>query len=294
MGILNKVTDFFVGGIKSFVTKPSLPTAGAAALDVVSLTPLGKVASIGGKVISKVAKGAINVAKALIPSTTKGKVIATGASLIGYGFVKESPELAKQAITETPNALINIGENLGKVGEAIKDKDLPAAGEAAKETIKENPLLVGLGAFGVGALITRAIGLGALLVGQKVFSQDGKQVRLTNATEEQLLKLIAEKEKENQPQVPITPQLPPAPQVPITPQLPTNTPTAPETPKTLPVTSTPAASSSPVLPATQTISTTTRRRRRSPVKSPQRQIISQRVNVLINSGKFINKRSRSY
>lgn len=128
MSILSKLAkgavNFLAGGVISFVKKPTLKTAGAAAFDVATtVVPVGKGAKLlkfakpVAKAIPKVLKPAVKVlgtvAKAVIPKTTKGKLIAAVAVPTAIGALQSSPTARKTALN-----LVNPAENI-KRGQAL-------------------------------------------------------------------------------------------------------------------------------------------------------------------------------
>lgn len=167
MGLLSSLgkvakgaVNLVAGGVINFVKNPSLKTAPAAALDVATtVIPVGKVvkpAAIGvkaaapvvtktaPKIISAVVKGVTSVAKAVIPKTTKGKVIAAVAAPVVLGAVTSQPKETAKAIASTPSSLFNVGSNTANL---IANPSV----ENAKTLFTENPLIVG-GAAAVGAI----------------------------------------------------------------------------------------------------------------------------------------------
>lgn len=105
-----------------------------------------------GKAIAT--KGITTAAKALIPSTTKGKIVAGGTTLLGAGILAETKKPI-QAVSTLPSNIGNFGSNVGKL------IDNPTLLQAEK-TLKENPLIssivLGTGAAIVGKGATSAFG----------------------------------------------------------------------------------------------------------------------------------------
>lgn len=107
------VSDFFVGGIKEFVKKPSLKTGAGAVLDVLPVGKAGKIAKLGGLAV----KGAGRVLKSAIPLTI-------GAGLTEYAVTGKIPSASIRgtagilgAKTSPIGALI--GASKGLVGTTI-------------------------------------------------------------------------------------------------------------------------------------------------------------------------------
>ena len=123
--------------IKVSVVPTVVNTAAAAALVV------------GGAAIA--AKGVGTVAKALIPTTTTGKIVAGVAAPIVLGAVVQNPLGAASAVANTPSALANFGANASNL---IANPTV----DNAKNLVKENPAITGLLAAGAAV----AIGGGAL------------------------------------------------------------------------------------------------------------------------------------
>lgn len=112
--------------------------------------------SVFGAAKAVVTKGVTAAASALIPSTTKGKIIAGGSTLLGAAVLTETKKPLK-TISEIPSNIGSFGSNVGKF---IEDPSIAAA----EKILKENPgtvIAIGAGAaaLGAGSLIT---GLGAI------------------------------------------------------------------------------------------------------------------------------------
>lgn len=118
------VTSHFAQPVGKQVKDILLGTAGIAA------TVVGGVAIGGAAKAGTLAPKAISVAKALIPATTKGKVIAAGATYVAAAAVIEKPSLAVSA----PKDVLNFGGDLGKL---IASPSV----EKAKELISESPVI---------------------------------------------------------------------------------------------------------------------------------------------------------
>lgn len=87
----------------------------------------------------------------LIPSTTKGKVIAAVAAPVVLGAVAKQPAAAAQAVLNTPSSLANFG---GNAAQLIANPSL----SNAKTLISENPVVASV--VGGAAVIGAGVGLG--------------------------------------------------------------------------------------------------------------------------------------
>lgn len=133
--------------VQANVSNPTLKKG----LELVANHPYATAGVVAGG-ITAVANpsAALSVGKALIPTTTKGKIVGTAASLVGVGLVKSNPLKAAEVAVSTPSNLINFGSN---VGGFLTDPSI----ENAKKIIKENPIISGVTA----ATILGSVGLGA-------------------------------------------------------------------------------------------------------------------------------------
>lgn len=105
-------------------------------------------AAVTAKVASVGVKAAVTAA---IPSTTKGKVIAAVATPVIVGAAVSQPAQTAKAITQTPQALSNVGANVAKI---IAEPSI----SNVKTLVSENPVIVG------GAIAAATIAGGAKLI----------------------------------------------------------------------------------------------------------------------------------
>ena len=277
------VEDFFIGGIKSFIKKPSIGTGTMAALDVVTLIPVAKAAKVVSKLgvakvvlmetsefISKSAAAGkiVNFAKSLIPKTTKGKIIAAVATPVLIGAAIREPESVAKTVASAPGEL---GEFGGDVATLLKD---PSA-ENLKNLFGDSPIITsilgGLTAYAGAKALTGYLQARAISEQTEVQQASARE---TLASQERIaaqnLNFLSNQQFQTQQQ-----------------QLLSSVKTAGG--------GAAAAAPSPVLPQTQVLTpTTTHHHHRKPVKQ-QINRISQRVNVLVGNKTFINGTSqRSY
>lgn len=132
------ITSHFSQPLSTQIKQTVLGTAGIAATIVTA-----------GAATSAAKAGTL--LPALIPSTTKGKIIAAVAAPVVVGAVVNQPAKAAAAIAKTPAALANVGGNIANLAAN------PSI-EGVKNLVKENPVIVG-GAIAAGAA---ALGAGAL------------------------------------------------------------------------------------------------------------------------------------
>lgn len=121
--------------VKSFVEKNPI---------VVAL-PLTSGLSVGATTTKTAISSAIKASPALIPTTTKGKVIAAVVTPVAIGATIKQPEKVAQAIVSTPSGLVNVGGNIANLAAN------PSI-ENVKTLVSENPVLVG-GAVATAAAI---------------------------------------------------------------------------------------------------------------------------------------------
>lgn len=135
-------------GVKQIgVITGTTAVAGAA---VLAAAPAASTGAAGAAVRSV----ALSLGKALIPPTTKGKVVAAVVALPIAGAVIRRPEETLSSIGKTPSALVNVG---GNIADLVAD---PSAANV-KQLVTENPVIVGgaaaLGAIALGKTIFPAI-----------------------------------------------------------------------------------------------------------------------------------------
>lgn len=108
----------------------------------------------GGITLAANPSVATSVGTALIPTTTKGKVIAAVAAPVVIGAVVSQPAESAKAVISAPSNLANVGSNIATL---IAEPTL----EHAKDLIKENPIIVGsaiaAGTIAAGSVIIPAI-----------------------------------------------------------------------------------------------------------------------------------------
>lgn len=154
------IEPHFAQPLKKQVTETVMATVGYVG------AVLGGAAIRGAATAGTLAPKAATIAKSLIPTTIKGKVIAAVAAPVALGAVINQPAKTLEAVAKTPSALANVGGNIANV---IADPSLANA----KALITENPVIVG------GAAAAAAI------AGAKTILPAITTSRLINATEEQ-------------------------------------------------------------------------------------------------------------
>jgi hypothetical protein len=108
--------------------------------------------ALGGALIAEA--GPATVAKALIPTTTKGKIIAAVAvPIVGLGILK-NPE---GAIATAGNVVSSTANFIGNASDVVANPSI--AGVVT--TVKENPIVSAAAAIGVAGLISGGVGLAA-------------------------------------------------------------------------------------------------------------------------------------
>ncbi len=131
------VETHFAQPLSKQITETVIATAGYAG------------AVVGGAAIGTAAKAG-TLLPALIPATTKGKVIAAIAAPVVLGAVIKEPIKTAETIAGAPSALANVGAN---VAQFAADPSL----EHAKEIITENPIIVGGAAAAAAILGAKAL-----------------------------------------------------------------------------------------------------------------------------------------
>lgn len=125
-------------------TKEQLKDIGGAAITL-GATLTGAAAVGAAAKAGTLGTKAATVAKSLIPSTTKGKVIAAVAAPVVIGAVAEQPGKSLKAVVSAPGELAQFG---GDVANLLADPSLANL----KEVVTESPLIsAGLAAVGVVA-----------------------------------------------------------------------------------------------------------------------------------------------
>lgn len=108
---------------------------------VLAAAPAASTGAAGAAVRS----GLVSVGKALVPTTTRGKLIAGAVALPVAGAFVRQPAAFTSAIAKTPSSLANVGGN-------IADFAVNPSLETGKAFITENPVIVGAAAA-VGAVV---------------------------------------------------------------------------------------------------------------------------------------------
>lgn len=134
----------FAQPLSTQITKTVVATAGYAAATLAA----------GGAAAAIAEKGIVGAATALIPATTKGKVIAAVAAPISLGAIISQPEKTLGAVASAPSALANFG---GNVATLVAEPSV----ENLKNLVKENPVISTLAGAGVIATVGGGVGLAA-------------------------------------------------------------------------------------------------------------------------------------
>ncbi len=222
-----------VSQVKSFVEKnPEVAVGGLA----ISATGLGA---------KTIAKGVVSSAPALIPSTTKGKVVGAVAGLATAGAIAKAPQATISAIAKTPGAIANFGGNVAKFASS------PSV-ETAKQIVTENPVI----SAGVGLVA------GAGIV--KAVAPAIATARQTEAIQEQT-EVLKETARSKETGVSVTPLVPQQ-----------------------------IAPTSPVTPQTQTLASTTPKKRKRRAKKAPRPSIKQSVNIAIQNNNTGIRATKKY
>jgi hypothetical protein len=246
-------------------TKENLESASKTTFGKVLGTAIAGTAVAAAGAAVAASSSATAIATKLIPTTTKGKVIAAVATPVAAGAIIEKPK-------ETTKAIISLPSNLANVGANIADLATDPSLSNAVDLVKENPVIVGgaVAAAGTAAIV----GVSNLVSGTLTRREMREQ---TAAFEEQ-----AQAAKE---QVKIL-------------QNATTLPTTTNQVQSIPATtgSSPAAAS-PVLPQTQTITATTgssSTKRKKSSRKPLQSKISQSVRVNVIGVSSANRTYKKY
>jgi len=134
--------EFDAQSLTKKVTQIVTGTAGIAATvgGVAATGALGAAAKAG-----KAATVVKSVGAALIPSTTKGKVIATAIAIPAVPALISSPKLVEKVVT-APSELAQFGTDVGKLAQ-----DPSIAG--LKQLVKESPIITTAAAVGTVAVV---------------------------------------------------------------------------------------------------------------------------------------------
>lgn len=256
-------TTAITKGIGAAVEKTKSLTPTQAAVKVATNTALAAGTIVGAS--STVGKTAISaVGKALLPTTFKKAAIEAAAVPVVYGAIAKSPTNAAKAVVQTPANLAQVGGNIAGL---LADPSL----ENAKNIVKENPVTTGVlvGAAGLGTGIALAPTIASIA-----------NTKALNKTTEALI----DQPETVQPEV-IRSANPGT----LTPVVAKET--FADQSKTIETTS--PASQLPVTPQTQTVAaggTSTSKKRKPRRRKPQRQNISQKVNVVVANQNYLKRR----
>lgn len=110
---------------------------------------------------------ALSAAKTLIPTTTKGKIIAAVAAPIVVGAVAQKPLESAKALISAPSNLANFGGNAANLIASPSVSNL-------KTLAKENPILTGAAALATAVTVGGGIGLAANTAATFINSQATK------------------------------------------------------------------------------------------------------------------------
>jgi hypothetical protein len=178
----------YIPPVKLAVEKPAVALGLAAA--GAGIAAVGVPAAIAG-------------AKAIIPKTTKGKVIGVVAAPVVVGIVSKAPLQSAKAVISAPSELAEFGSGIAQLATE------PSL-ESAKELFKESPILTGASLAAV-----------AVIAGKGIFPAIAT-ARQTEAIQEQTAAITAATgaalptEKPNYTTSPVG--VPSSPTVPVTPQ----------------------------------------------------------------------------
>jgi hypothetical protein len=227
------------------VSNPVLKTT----LETVANHPYVSTALVAGGVTAvSNPTAALNVAKALVPTTTKGKIIAAVAAPVAAGVVLSAPSQSAKAIISTPSALVNVGQNIGTFA-------VNPSVENLKNIYKENPAVATVatsaGLIAIGSAVVPAVS--NAISNQLTRSEISKQ---TDVFKEQL---EVSKQSLNLPAT-VVPKNTTSSDIPVTP-------------------ATQTVTAKPLIATTGGRVSTTRKRYKK--KEPTR--ISQRVNVIVSN-----------
>lgn len=144
VGVVNAAFNpFSKSTVEANVSNPTMKTA----LETVANHPYVTAGVIaGGYTLATKPVIAAATGKALIPTTTKGKIITAVAAPVVIGAVAKQPAQAAKALISAPSALANVG---GNVANLASNPSLENLGNL----YKENPVIVG-GATAAVALLT--------------------------------------------------------------------------------------------------------------------------------------------
>jgi hypothetical protein len=201
VGVVNAAFNpFSKSTVEANVSNPTMKTA----LETVSNHPYVTAGVIaGGYTLATKPAIAAATGKALIPTTTKGKIIAAVAAPVVIGAVSKAPVQFAKAAIEAPS-------QLGEFGSGIAQLATKPSLASAKELFKGSPILT-----------TATLAAGAVIAGKGIFPAIAT-ARQTEAIQEQTAAIEAATgvalptEKANYTTSPIG--VPSSPTVPVTPQ----------------------------------------------------------------------------
>jgi len=165
------ITAHFAQPLKEQIKDVVLGTAGIAA------TVVGGAAIGGAAKAGTLAPKVVSVAKALIPATAKGKVIAAVAAPVVIGAIAKEPVKSITTAIKAPGELAQFG---GDIATFAADPSL----SSAKQIITESPLLsAGAGLLAVGGIakvaapiVSGALTRGAIQEQTEALTQGGVSV----------------------------------------------------------------------------------------------------------------------
>lgn len=169
MGLLSGIGKIVKGAVNIYKTSQANIKTFSTQNKVVALTfpdigksAVSKVVPVAKNVLSVVGK----VAKALIPSSTKGKIIAGVSAPIVIGALSREPKAVIQKVAKAPSELAQFG---GDIASFAVNPSL----QTGKQIISESPILsVGAGLLGAGGIIkTIAPAIGGYLQKEAIQEQ---------------------------------------------------------------------------------------------------------------------------
>ena len=125
----------FIPEAKSFVEKNP---------EIVAV-PLTAGLAVGATATKAAASKVVTSIPSLLPTTTKGKIVAAAATPVVIGATISQPSKVAQAVVDTPKGLFNVGGNLGNLVAEPSIKNV-------KTLVTENPVIVG-GAIAAAAAV---------------------------------------------------------------------------------------------------------------------------------------------
>jgi hypothetical protein len=169
MGLLSGIAKVVKGAVNIYKGSQANLKTFSTTNKVVALTfpdigksAVSKVVPVAKKVISVVGK----VAKALVPTSTKGKIIAGVSAPVVIGALAREPKAVIQKVAKAPSELAQFG---GDIATFATNPSL----ESGKEIVANSPLIsVGAGLLGAGGLVkTIAPAIGGYLQKEAIQEQ---------------------------------------------------------------------------------------------------------------------------